>query len=446
MSDFEDLDYYELLGLPRGATADEIRRAFRREIAKYHPDRFTQASPEEQDYAQRRSQRLTEAYAVLSDFAARNAYNLGRPLPQRGAPAPRTPPPPAARDHQAELYAQAQAHLAAGRSLQAIATLRQLQQINPFYRDSAELLSATEAELRSRATPAPAHAKPFRRAPLVAGAASIALVAVVAAVLWQSYGIAQTGAGAADVTASTDLGSVTTAPEPTAVPGTAAAIVAAPTPEPAPPTAAPTAPATLSPPTLAPTPDPTAAPPTPAAETGTVLLSDDFSGRQWAEQRGSGWSVGYDGDRYRIVAAAGLGTIWSYRSVRARDGSVGVDVVARSGEGGLLLRFTGGGAYLAFVIDPGRGAFRLEQHSGEEVRVLAEGVSPAIVGGGEARNRIVARLDGSRIRLLANGLPLAELDLADGPGGAIPGLVAAGGDGRAEVLFDNLEIRELDQR
>ncbi|HWQ12187.1 MAG TPA: DnaJ domain-containing protein, partial [Roseiflexaceae bacterium] len=137
MFDFEDLDYYELLGVSRAASTEEIKRAYRREISKYHPDRFARSSPEQQEYAQRRSQRITEAYAVLSDFSARSAYNLGRsPQPRRPS---RTTPTGASqpRDHQAELYEQARAHLEAGRAVQAAGVLRQLQQINPFYRDSA---------------------------------------------------------------------------------------------------------------------------------------------------------------------------------------------------------------------------------------------------------------------------------------------------------------------
>jgi len=146
VSDFENLDHYELLGISRAATPEEIKRAYRQEMSKYHPDRFANASPQQQEYASRRSQRITEAYGVLSDMTARAAYNRGqspRRVPaRRPAPAPAQP-----RDHQAELYEQAQRHLEADRLLQAIGALRQLQKINPFYRDGAELLAAAEVAL-----------------------------------------------------------------------------------------------------------------------------------------------------------------------------------------------------------------------------------------------------------------------------------------------------------
>ncbi len=41
-------------------------------------------------------------------------------------------------------------HLAAHRLLQAIGALRQLQQINPFYRDSADLLASAETQLQAQ--------------------------------------------------------------------------------------------------------------------------------------------------------------------------------------------------------------------------------------------------------------------------------------------------------
>src|SRR5262249_2453161 len=134
VSDFEHLDYYELLGVSRSASQEEIKRAYRQEISKYHPDRFANATPEAREYASRRSQHITEAYSVLSDFTTRSAYNRGQlAAPRRSAPARRPPTSATPRDHQAELYEQAQAHLAAGRAMQAIAVLRQLQQLNPFY-------------------------------------------------------------------------------------------------------------------------------------------------------------------------------------------------------------------------------------------------------------------------------------------------------------------------
>jgi curved DNA-binding protein CbpA len=128
--DFERLDYYALLGVERNASSEEIKRAYRQQIIRYHPDRFMSASPEEQEYARQRTLRINEAYATLSDFAARSAYNR-KSLGSQGTaatppPKPQTPPPP--RDHQAELYNQARAHIEAGRNVQALALLRQLQQ------------------------------------------------------------------------------------------------------------------------------------------------------------------------------------------------------------------------------------------------------------------------------------------------------------------------------
>jgi hypothetical protein len=180
VSEFENLDYYTLLGVSRSASLDEIKRAYRREISKFHPDRFVNGTPEEKVYASERSQRLTEAYRVLSDFAERSAYNRSQPTTVPGMrtphPAPTTPAQP--RDHQAELYEQAQRHLADDRLLQGIGVLRQLQQINPFYRDTAEQLAAAEARLNQHKAPA---AKRRSRPLLVAGGVVGGLIVAVLA-------------------------------------------------------------------------------------------------------------------------------------------------------------------------------------------------------------------------------------------------------------------------
>ncbi len=62
-------DYYKTLGVSRDATAEEIKKAFRRLARKYHPD----VSKEKN--AELRMQEVNEAYAVLSDPEKRAAYD-----------------------------------------------------------------------------------------------------------------------------------------------------------------------------------------------------------------------------------------------------------------------------------------------------------------------------------------------------------------------------------
>src|SRR5205807_9136205 len=63
-------DYYELLGVPRKASAKDIRSAFRKLGRKYHLDLNPGDKSEEEKFKQ-----LQEAYDVLSDFKKRQMYD-----------------------------------------------------------------------------------------------------------------------------------------------------------------------------------------------------------------------------------------------------------------------------------------------------------------------------------------------------------------------------------
>lgn len=62
-----NMDYYKVLGIEKGASSDEIKKAFRKLASKYHPDKKTG------DEA--RFKEISEAYAVLSDEKKRAEYD-----------------------------------------------------------------------------------------------------------------------------------------------------------------------------------------------------------------------------------------------------------------------------------------------------------------------------------------------------------------------------------
>ena len=65
----EYIDYYKILGIPRNATQEEIRRAYRKRARKYHPDVNKDKNAEEE------FKRVNEAHEVLKDPEKRKLYD-----------------------------------------------------------------------------------------------------------------------------------------------------------------------------------------------------------------------------------------------------------------------------------------------------------------------------------------------------------------------------------
>ncbi|KAJ2747472.1 DnaJ sub B member 6 [Coemansia sp. BCRC 34301] len=66
-----ELRYYELLGIEPNATADDVRKAYRKQSLKWHPDK----NPGQRELAEEKFKLLAEAYSVLSDVEMRERYD-----------------------------------------------------------------------------------------------------------------------------------------------------------------------------------------------------------------------------------------------------------------------------------------------------------------------------------------------------------------------------------
>ena len=74
-------DYYEVLGVEKNATDEEIKKAYRKMAKKYHPD----ANPDNKQEAEAKFKEVNEAYETLSDSQKRQMYDqFGHNGPQGG--------------------------------------------------------------------------------------------------------------------------------------------------------------------------------------------------------------------------------------------------------------------------------------------------------------------------------------------------------------------------
>lgn len=82
----EKRDYYEVLGISKGASDDEIKKAYRKAAMKYHPDKFSNASDKEKKDAEDKFKEVNEAYQVLSDSQKKAQYDqFGHAAFEQGA-------------------------------------------------------------------------------------------------------------------------------------------------------------------------------------------------------------------------------------------------------------------------------------------------------------------------------------------------------------------------
>ncbi|NMB73606.1 MAG: J domain-containing protein [Myxococcales bacterium] len=100
----DELDYYQILRVPKNASLGQVRKAYHEQSLKFHPDRFF-GLPEGalKSGIKKIAKRVAEAYVTLRDASKRRAYDLqlqrlqspspAAPESAPGAPAPAAAPP-----------------------------------------------------------------------------------------------------------------------------------------------------------------------------------------------------------------------------------------------------------------------------------------------------------------------------------------------------------------
>lgn len=82
-------DYYKVLGIAKGASEEEIKKAYRKQALRFHPDK--NKSPGAED----KFKEIAEAYDVLSDAKKKDIYDRfgeeGKPMMNEPVASPRPP-------------------------------------------------------------------------------------------------------------------------------------------------------------------------------------------------------------------------------------------------------------------------------------------------------------------------------------------------------------------
>ena len=75
MADKQKRDYYEVLGVSKTSTPDEIKSAYRKAALKWHPDKWVNGTDAEKKTAEENFKEASEAYSVLSDENKKARYD-----------------------------------------------------------------------------------------------------------------------------------------------------------------------------------------------------------------------------------------------------------------------------------------------------------------------------------------------------------------------------------
>lgn len=77
-------DYYKILGISKDANQNEIKKAYRKQAMKHHPDRHSAGTEEDKIEAEKKFKDVNESFSVLSDETKKSRYDNGQDIETGG--------------------------------------------------------------------------------------------------------------------------------------------------------------------------------------------------------------------------------------------------------------------------------------------------------------------------------------------------------------------------
>ncbi|MFQ5941944.1 MAG: hypothetical protein ACE5JF_00145 [Anaerolineales bacterium] len=188
-----------------------------------------------------------------------------------------------------------------------------------------------------------------------------------------------------------------------------------------------------------------------SSDPGEVIFQDDFSRpvSGWDRYYDSTYSSDYHEGGYRIHVLESTTDAWAVPHLDLADVQIEVDATKLGGPEdnvyGVLCRYQDARNFYFFLISSdgysGIGVYK----DGRRRLLTDESLLPSeAVNHGETPNHIRADCSGYQLRLLVNGILVAETQAAEWPSGDVGLIAGTYGQAGTEILFDNFSVLQSD--